>query len=439
MSGTTAIACPKCGVKLRLKGEVAGRKIECPKCHAAFRISGKSSAAPSSSSGSKPQKPVAPIEPPAARGEPPAARKSTSKTPAKRRKKKPASASAQQGADSDRKAAPRKKKRKRPQEDFDFADDFADDFASELDDFGDPIEDDYGGADDQDPYSAAPVKRKSRGKKKSKKGTKRPTSGFQASLNGMGTMGWILCGSVAGILGIVFTTLGGMIEIGFVVAFMAVVTGAMVGGAIRFAAVPISGPAPAVTSVVIAIAAIMLGKVGAFYIWSGAMLDNEMGGWSIEDIVAAEASEPALISQIADEVLIEWQANGQLPMPPEVPLGEEMNFEDYEDYEDYEEGEPIDHSARYPPAVWEEATKRWNAKPEDERSRLLAEAEQQVREEYADYEDVGEAVDEGMHRFKWVAALIAAFINTFYPAYAAPCLIAGVYAAFRLAADSDKS
>lgn len=36
----SVVACPRCGIKLQLKGDVAGKAARCPKCATAFRVGG---------------------------------------------------------------------------------------------------------------------------------------------------------------------------------------------------------------------------------------------------------------------------------------------------------------------------------------------------------------------------------------------------------------
>ena len=352
MSETTTVACPKCATKLRLNGDVAGKKVKCPKCATTFRIGSKRAASPDKTAS------------------PPSQRKkaaTSNKSDPSQRKKRAASGPESKGNAPRKKssAAPTKKKRKAKSSDVD---DLYDDFGVGADEsFGDD------GFDEYDPYNSPPPKKKKK-KSKGKSRSKNSTGGsFQESIHRLGFVGWALCGCSAGLIGIFITTLVGYTDILILIGIMALITGSMVGTAIRFAANPTQGWGPGLTSVAIAFAAIMLGKVGAFYVWSGEMVDDEV---TMEDEIAMYTSESGLIAPIADEVHAEWEESGKITEEQmEVFYGEHI-----EDYEDYEMGADYDHSADYLPEVWAEATKRWQAKSDEEKEQARNQVVKDIRD-----------------------------------------------------------
>ena len=195
------------------------------------------------------------------------------------------------------------------------------------------------------------------------------------------------------------------------IGIMALITGSMVGTAIRFAANPTQGWGPGLTSVAIAFAAIMLGKVGAFYVWSGEMVDDEV---TMEDEIAMYTSESGLIAPIADEVHAEWEESGKITEEQMEAFYEEH----IEDYEDYEMGADYDHSADYLPEVWAEATKRWQAKSDEEKEQARNQVVKDIRDtwlgdeaEFGDLtdEEASQQVEDEVHQVKIVVATIFAF------------------------------
>lgn len=434
MPDVTTVACPQCAVKLKLKGDVAGKKVACPKCGTTFRLRSAST----KSSDESPSKPTVPPRKPEAGRSAGSSRAKAGETLPKKRVS--AAAAAQ--------PAKKKKKRRPPAEEFD---DFYDDFAPEEDDgagdFYDDGYDDFGGGSGgayDDPYSATPRRKKKKKKSGSKK-KKADSGGLQAKLHAMGILGWVLAGSVAGLLGIALTTLGGVLDITLMISAMALVTGSLVGAAIRFVAMPTQGWAPGITSVVVALAAIMLGKIGAFYVWTGDLLGNSVDGPTLQQTIADATSDSALISEIADEVQTEWTESGKVTLE-QIADWQDEQWEDYEeeDYEDYEVGEPYDYSQDYMPVIWDEATRRWNQFSDEEKGRRKEAAAEQVRDDFIGDdpearemtdEQVQQEVDKVVRSIKIIAATFAACVNIFFPLYSLFFFCGGVYGAFKLASN----
>jgi len=438
--GQTVVACPKCATKLKLQGDVAGKAVKCPKCSTAFRIGG----------GKKPASPAAPQKTPASPPGPPRAAKAAASTPTPKQasKSKPTTVSAAKspsrkkarsaGSTADRPPAKKKrpsKRKPRREEVFDAAYDdddildasYDDDGAyDDYDDFGGGFDDGYG----EPVKKSLPTRKKKKKKKSGGKSSKKKSSGgsLQGSLNALGPLGWILAGAAAGLVGIFLTTLSGLTNALVVISAMALVTGSMVGGAIRFAADRTQGWGPGIVAAVIGLAAIMAGKVGAFYVAVDIWGDSE---WSVEDDIAYETQEGMMIQEVADNVQTEWLESGELKQEEVLAhakaLMAKYEAEDYEDG-DYEEGlaeTPIEEFAEsYVPKVWDEALTQWNAKTPAEKKAAMDEKAAALREEWgsdADLEQTGRLI------FAIIGAIASMFTGSGIVFF---CM--GVFSAFKL-------
>lgn len=440
MADSVSVSCPNCSVKLKLPGNAAGKKVKCPKCATPFRIGGTT-----------PPTTAVPPAVPQKKKKRAASSESPEATP--RRKKRATSSGTTAGADSAANPKRKKtanKKREKKRKPVDEYDDFADDFASEGDDFGGAFDDDFGdgGFDDgyDDPYGASsgPSTRKKSKKKKKKAKSKSSGGGLQATLHKLGFLGWLISGGLVAAVCVVATTLLGYVEVSILISIMSLVTGTAIGGAIRFVATPTQGWGPGLTSAGIAICAIMLGKIGAFYIWSDAIFDDVGGGdLTVQEAMNLEATDSAMIAEIADDVEFEWMQSGEITNE-EIEDWWEQTDEDYEDYES-----PVDHSGNYLPQVWAEAEKRWKALPEDERNSRLEAARQRVREDYgveaedgadgenpdADDDQLQEDVDKAVESVRLPIVIIFAIGNIFFPLYSLFFFCSGMYGSFKLASN----
>ena len=100
------------------------------------------------------------------------------------------------------------------------------------------------------------------------------------------------------------------------IALMALVTGSMVGGAVRFAAGNSQGWGPGLLAAFIGLGAIMGGKVGAFAVAGNIFLDDNT--WSVEDELADATTDDAMIGGIAGlrtkwTKWTKWTRNGWKP------------------------------------------------------------------------------------------------------------------------------
>lgn len=405
MAGKTVVRCPGCESQLALgmsQQELAGRKIRCPKCERTFTVKGSSSAKPPASKQStaartKPSSTAAQT----AKAKPSTKPRSAAASASKVSKTDPRSTQAGTSKAGGRKSAPsasapakkktRKKKRVEP-EPLEFLEEYDDDDAEFFDDgstsggydddlYGDDAygNDPYGddGFDDyaDDDYGAPPPSRKKKKKSSSKSKTKaksKPKSELGESPN-HGFLGWAGYGLGAAALCTLVTTLVGMTGIWFLVVIMAIVTGSVVGGAVRYAAGYNLGWGPGLVAAVLAFGSILTGRVVVI-----AMDPNSIANFADRhspESIAAEiekhSSEEAMISQIGDQVEEDaaWlQENG---------ISESMIEEHREEF-DYD-GPFEDHHL---PQIWEEAKRRWNEKPADERQKLIEQERRDLRMEF---------------------------------------------------------
>lgn len=421
----TIVTCPKCAVKLKLKGDVAGKAVKCPKCATAFRIGGAKSAPPAQrSSAPTPQKSLAYTAKPARSD-----RTAPSSTDAESASKRMTSAKPgkpNKASSKPTSSPPRRRKTQPPREEvYDEVtyDDFDDDFG---DDYG--FDDGYSDSGTAKSLPSPRKKKKKNSTAKKGKGSKKSSSGksLQDSVQSMGFPGWILSGCAAGLVAIFLTTLIGYTDIWFLIALMSLVTGTMVGGAVRFAAGDSQGWGPGLIAAVIGLSAIMAGKVGAFYVASDIFGDDE--GWTIQDEIDYETSDDRLISNIADDVVDEWLEGGKIT-EAQIDAHFEENYE--ENYEDYEEGAEADSSTEYLPAVWTEAKSRWDAKSPAEQADVRAAREQEIRQFSEAAGEAGEAV---VHEFRLTYAIFMAFFSLISRS-GLVFFCMGVFSAFKLGSD----
>jgi hypothetical protein len=192
----------------------------------------------------------------------------------------------------------------------------------------------------------------------------------------------------------------------------------------------------------------MAGKAGAFYVMlgNGTVLTETDGAFTSEQLADQAASDPALIAGIANDVQQEWLENGKLTNddltrhfesqrneaveqvnPDEFPgVDDEIEIEEV-DLAEAESAlnEVYDPSVDYPPVVWKEATDRWNAQSDEEKTQAAADA----RKNYLEMEKTATEVTQ---QFRSAAAIGAAFGNIFWPRKSLWLFLIGLGAAFRL-------
>ena len=270
-------------------------------------------------------------------------------------------------------ASVRRKKKSRPQPVIEdpWADQPADDGYGEdfYDDYGDDYGDDlyaddgdaYGDSYSDDPYvGGLPPPRPKKNRKSSGAQTKKKLKRGEIQDLNTGFLGWVLAGLIGGAVGILLTTLTGYQPYAIFTYLMAIVTGSLVGGAVRYAAGVNDGWVPGLVAAVIGLVAIIGGRVGAFYVspeLNAAFGDEDLTPAQIQARIDKAASEDSMIETIAvDQVEYLEEVMSQIGVT-------EQQIDDH--YENVAEDAPIrDH---YLPQVWDEATRRWNLLPQAER------------------------------------------------------------------------
>lgn len=168
----------------------------------------------------------------------------------------------------------------------------------------------------------------------------------------------LLRGAIWGVLGgLVGAALYALAEhrVGPEVAPAGVAVGLVVGLLARSVARP--GVALAVVAALLACAGLAGGKLGAIYLEKANPVDMSE---------PFKATPELLISQIANDVKVEFAAAGRRVTPAARPDAVDAKL-----------------TEQYSPEVWAEAKKRWEALPEDERAERLAAYERDVNERHA--------------------------------------------------------
>lgn len=306
----------------------------------------------------------------------------------------------------------------------------------EYDDFGDGYGDDYGFddgyADTGGKSLPSPKKKKKSSGKKGKKSKKSSQASLQDSIQALGFVGWILCGSAAGLVGIFRTTLVGYTDIWYLISAMALVTGALVGASIRFAAGHVQGWAPGIIAVVIGLTSILVGKVGAFYV--GDNLWAEAADYSVEVEIAEATADNAMMGEIAGRIHGEWVANGKITKAQLTEFSKKLQQEFQEDYElgdyeeDYEEdyeAAPIDYEKHYMPEVWAAAKTEWDTKSPEEKATAKNEVADVILKEREEFDEV---VEESRLKL----AIVEAVVSTFLSRGGLVFFCMGVFSSFKL-------
>ena len=156
---------------------------------------------------------------------------------------------------------------------------------------------------------------------------------------------WVAAGSVGGLVGaavwaaITYTT-------NYEIGWIAWGIGFVVGVFVRFAAGEAEeGLAPGLTAAIIAILAVLGGKYAAVHMLVSHELD------SVTEIAITEED---MIVSYADEIINEREAKGQKVV---LPGGKTI--------------EMASSKADYPPAIWKQASAKWNKLSADEKAKQL--------------------------------------------------------------------
>lgn len=397
------IACPSCGQKMKLPSEASlGKKIQCPGCAQRF-IAGVADA----------DVPVAPV---ISKDKP----KAESPRPARLAASAPESSKpvGKPKADVKAKAAPSaresssnssKSSRKPPKDE-------------EVLDVVEIIEeeDEWAGL-----APAAPKKPKSGrlgeapavvGKKKKKPDSERRVQAGEGEMSiGQHRLLMVGTGLVGGLIAMaVWAAIIHWRGIG--AGYLAILVGLFVGGGVRLGASKIDyGWAPAITAAAMTFMAIIGGKVVAYRVLNAAENAREQQKLTTAYVALLE-HDNSHIQRIADHLI-------------ETRQKIDRNFDRWEGMEEIEEDEEFDDVTTlapekipklYPPAIWKEATEKWTALPEDEKTKQRQEAGDKANRAKS-----GDIADE-TYRTDQSKAPIFDILDIFW-------LILSISAAFRLA------
>lgn len=353
MSEAVVVSCPVCRAKLRLRGSVLSKAtVPCPKCGTTLDVP-RSDASPAVTQHAAPTPPVTrPPRPPAQTP------KSTSDPSAglQRKHKKPSGKIPDPFAD-----------------DAYGADDSVDLFGGSADDFSG-----YGAADD--PYgspAALPPRKKngSRAAAATQAGADRTSTRAGSTRRG-GFFSWVGYGILAAVAGIILQTLLGFTNYLWPLLIATIVTGSMVGSAVRFAAGENNGWGPGIVAVLIAAFAIFAGRAGAFSVSPD--VDKLLG--IPEAPLTPEEAEARVVNETAESWLIADIAN-EVGYDDDFLTSENIDEDDVSEFW-LEHASEDDPARRYLPAVWTEATHRWNRNSPEQKEEIRKAKESELRENY---------------------------------------------------------
>ena len=208
-----------------------------------------------------------------------------------------------------------------------------------------------------------------------------------------GTLTWVGAGLIAGVVSLAITVALGFTGISFLIILSAFLTAGMIGGVIRVTAGSTDGWGPGLVAVAIAVPAIFVGRVGAYYVdpdIAAAFAEDERTPEDIRKQIDSQTSTDGMIAQLVEDELYyddAWlRQNG---------ITEDNFWSDvWNDEEDATEFD-LPWADQYHPTVWAEGQRRWNE---------LSSAEQQARSEERRLQRL---LDEGMMDDESLGRLLA--------------------------------
>ncbi len=403
MSDRVVIRCPGCDNTLGVRRDRLGGQVQCPGCGTwlATRVApsgGSASDGPASerrrSSGDKPSSrrrkgagtsASAGASAGASSGSG-ARRKPSSKS--KSARSRPAAAAGQNPSAKRRSSGTSKKRRPKPapvEEEFlddwggddygyeEVSDDYSDagDDLYGDDDYGESWLDDGGEADWNSPAALPSTPRKKKKsassdtgtKKKKKKRKKSAAPGFLTSGN---PLVWVGAGLAAGLVSFIMTVAVGYSDAWILLYLATILSGAIIGGAIRVTAGEMEGWAPGLVALGIAIPVIVVGRVGAFYVSPGM---SEVFGEAVEtssESLARIEEETSPEGMIAH--LVETEVSGDIAWMRGAGVTYENLYSDAWEDADWDEANDLSYQEQYSEVVWTEAERRWNALDDETRA-----------------------------------------------------------------------
>lgn len=187
---------------------------------------------------------------------------------------------------------------------------------------------------------------------------------------GLGVMMWIVGGLAGGAIGVAIWVGVGYATQGAEVGWIAWGVGGLVGLGVRMASDGHEGFFPALIAATISIISILLGKYLVVVLLVNMFAAKIMGGDIPEGLEVN--SDPMMISRLAHEVVAEYEEKGTEITMPDPEIVEIMGD---------------DPSVHFPPGIWAEATKRWNAMSPDEQEAAKVEVKEELEKNIEEFGD----------------------------------------------------
>ena len=400
MSEPVGIVCPVCRSKLRLKGSVLSKAtVPCPKCGTTLDV-------PKSETPASPIPQSSPPTPAAI----PQARKAAAPLASAPPVSKPASSASNSNRLNSSPSAEPPRKPKKPMDDI--PNPYGDDVFDGSEDFfsGGNSDDLNSYGTEPDPYgsqTSLPPRKRQKTTQSLKSNAPSEFSADAGSTRRGGFLSWVGFGLLAAVAGIILQTVLGYTNYLLPLLLATIATGSMVGAAVRYAAGQNNGWGPGIVAVLIAAFAIFAGRVGAFSVSPdvekilGIPDSAPLTPQEAEARVAKESTEPFLIADIAEEVEYDEDFLNQENLDEDAV----MDFW-------LEHSEEEDPSKRYLPAVWAEATHRWNRNSPEQKETIRRNKEQELRADYGitSEEDIQQRITQATTE----EAMVAEIANSLY-------------------------
>lgn len=192
---------------------------------------------------------------------------------------------------------------------------------------------------------------------------------------------WLGFATIAGIICAATTTAAGLAHSLILISTLTLLTGIVVGAAVRLAGGPRCGTETAVFAVVTAITFMLLGKVGAFYVSPdltefgqiAAGMDT-MSPEETQALIEAESSEDSMIAEMASEL----EADTKWLQDNEITEDMMTAHWDVAPIDEDEESA----ASQFLPQIWETATARWNENSDTQKQTLISAKQKELRAEY---------------------------------------------------------
>ncbi|MCH2211068.1 MAG: hypothetical protein MK110_07185 [Fuerstiella sp.] len=380
MSERLVIRCPGCDRKLGLKQRMLGQQIKCPECGTALKA--RTSKTQTSNSGDLEQQHTR-------RSESSGRSADEEKSSPQKRRSKRSSSTSLSGSNPSKQADSSSRQKVKPapapieeefaddewyklDDNYSDYDDYSDDFPNELyanDAEESWLDNDYG-ADWNSPEREPTANKKQttedqsgNSSRKRKRKSKRPRS----RRGPKSVFVWTGAGLFAGAISVALTAAMGFTGIGFLIYGSSIVAAGLIGGAIRGTSGTTYGWGPGLVAVAIAVPAIFLGRVGAYFV------DPELSKWFEEETpeqtlqnIDRDTSDDGMIANLIHQEVsedLDWLRNEALT---QVTIYSEAYKEAWTS-DDFDEM-PVPYREQFKEPVWAEGERRWNKIPSETRT-----------------------------------------------------------------------